>query len=134
MDTAPPQTPFELLASKPDLIRFHLVVNDPVISDPPLLTDFVEATFPGYVPKAGRAWTQNQAGLSTEVCQRGTSVVWTMAEAAPAQTVYGWYATWEKTPGVQSLFFVERLRSPQTLQRAKQTLLVKMLFAMKRTV
>lgn len=117
MDT-PPLTVVQVLRDNPALLRFHLFGNDVDPLDAPTIGAFEPATFAGYAPKPPDSWLPLQEGLSPDQAAREMLLAWRSIDAEP-QTIFGWFATLEVTPGTHALVGYERLAAPEVMQAGK---------------
>jgi len=93
----------------------HLYTNDLTPYAGTVLTDFVEASFPGYAPVQVKTWSvaMLQDGRAVTVSDPRT---WTLPSAIPAVEVFGYFVTQGKSGAL--LWVERRTAGPIIMQNA----------------
>ena len=99
------------------LPRGHLFLSGPALPDAMLLSDFVEASFPGYASLDLHNRAMPGTFIAENVTRSTLDMLWTAAAGGISQQPLGWLVTVDFGDSIRRAWFGSVFDSPQQLPR-----------------
>lgn len=113
---SPSASSIDVIGTNGEKITIRLTKADFTTKDPPLIGQFQESTFPGYLPVSRPAWNlTDDDGNGSQFFESGR-LVFVRTSGESAEDCYGWYATCQ---GANSLVVISCYRFDQPLPMRK---------------